>query len=91
MNLTRLLGWGCAVLLCAVFWVVVFHAVAAPGPEKPDPAWCAGSTAGFCNPDRHPELDPIPPDAPPVVKLRHQLAKERREHAAALAACRAGR
>lgn len=72
-----------AVLACAAL-------AAGAGPGKPpEVPFCDGSAPGLCNPADVPALDPIPPDAPPVVKLRHQLAKERREHRAEVRTLRA--
>lgn len=101
MNAPLIRGVLHALAISAVLYGLAFGgyiALSAEAPAKVDPSWCAPSTEGFCDPVDPSVLAPIPPDAPPVVRLRHQLAKERIEHRAkvramraALAACRDGR
>ena len=64
-------------------------ALAYGSPDKPPAVpFCDGSSPGLCNPVDPSIVAPIPPEVPPAVKLRAQLAKERRDHAKQMAACK---
>ena len=75
-------------LLAALLIAALCAALATASPDKPPPEpFCDGSSPGYCNPVDDP-AKAIPPDVPPVVKLRAQLAKERRQHREAMRACK---
>ena len=74
--------------LAALLLAALCAALATASPDKPDPAWCAGSDPGYCNPVDDPARG-IPPDLPPEAKLRAQLLKERKRHAAVVRDLRA--
>ena len=64
--------------LIAVLLALSIGAGWAVAQDKPPPdPWCAPSSEGWCNPTDPAIVAPYPPDMPPVVKLRAQLAKER--------------
>lgn len=71
----KVIGWGAILVGSLVFWALVARGVAQDKPPA-DP-WCAPSSEGWCNPTDPAIVAPYPPDMPPVVKLRAQLAKER--------------
>lgn len=70
-------------LIPALSLLLVAVALAAGAPDKlPEAPFCDGSDPGYCNPVDPAILRNEPPDLPLPVKLRHQLAKERKEHRA---------
>lgn len=64
-------------LLAALLALSIGAGWAVAQDKPPADPWCAPSTEGWCNPTDPAIVAPYPPDMPPVVKLRAQLAKER--------------